>query len=172
MPGSQLATAAGGGAGAPSPPAAPLSRADRRARIALGLTGLASVAAALADRYALPIMIVLVCGVVFAAAHRWLLAWRTMVGEITLVILSIPIKRCALPVNLPLQLEPYRLLVLAVGPGLAGSLLIDERLKWRSTPFDAPIAMLVVAILVSVLTRSGHIMDIGLGSYVTRYIMF
>src|SRR5689334_13123161 len=126
MPGSQLATAAGGGAGAPSPPAAPpLSRADRRARIALGLTGLASVAAALADRYALPIMIVLVCGVVFAAAHRWLLAWRTMLGAIILVILFIPIKRYELPVNLPLQLEPYRLLVLAVGAGLAGSLLID-----------------------------------------------
>src|SRR3954451_18903474 len=124
MPGSQLATAAGGGAGAPSPPAAPLSRADRRARIALGLTGLASVAAALADRYALPIMIVLVCGVVFAAAHRWLLAWRTMLGAIILVILFIQIKRYELPVNIPIQLEPYRLLVLAVAAALPGSLLI------------------------------------------------
>lgn len=156
------------------PPAAkpPLRKADRLARFGLAAAVLGAFGAVAADVYPLPVVIAIVTCIVFAAAHRWLLAWRTMLGSIILVILFIPIKRYELPVHLPLQLEPYRILVLATGAGLIGSLLIDERLKWRKTPVDAPIAMLVVAIALSVMTRSDHILGHGMNEYVARYCLF
>jgi polysaccharide biosynthesis protein PslJ len=166
----QLLTAGAPGTGANAP--APLRKADRLAGLFLGACVLLAFAAVATDKIAAPAVAGITCLVIFAASHRWLLAWRTMLGAIILVILFIPIKRYELPVNLPLQLEPYRILVLATGTALVGSLLIDENLRWRPTPFDFPIAMIVLALLLSVLTRSSHILDEGVGEYVFRYCLF
>lgn len=173
MRGPELLTAGAQGAGAQAPASPEAARrAERRAKIFLGGCAAAALGAVAADKLALPVVGALALLVMFAASHRWLLAWRTMIGAIIVVILFIPIKRYELPVNLPLQLEPYRILVLATGAALVGSLLIDERLKWRPTPFDWPIAMIVVAITLSVLVRANHVLGEGLGEYVFRYCLF
>jgi hypothetical protein len=172
MEGQQLATAVAGGVGAPPPAAAQLRRVDRFTYAALALAALLGVVAAGSGVHTFPIMVLITTALTFAAAHTWLLQWRTMLGAIVLCILFVPIKRYELPVSLPMQLEPYRLLVLGVGAGMAASLLIDQRLRLRPTGLDAPLAMIAVAMVLSVLTRSGHILSEGLGKYSFRSISF
>src|SRR6266576_2676395 len=46
-----------------------------------------------------------------AIAYKRVLAWRSLIVLIILVILFIPMKRYSLPASLPFNLEPYRLLV-------------------------------------------------------------
>jgi hypothetical protein len=150
----------------------PLRRVDRLTYTALGAAVLLAMAAAASGVHTIPILLVITGCLTFAAAHAWLLSWRTMLGAIVVTILFIPIKRYELPVNLPMQLEPYRLLVLGVGAGMLASLLIDSRLQLRKTGLDAPLAMLTVAMILSVLTRSGHILGEGLGKYSFRSISF
>jgi O-antigen ligase/polysaccharide polymerase Wzy-like membrane protein len=162
MQGTELAPAAG----------LPLRRIDLAAYAGLALAATGAVASAALNVYPLPVLVAIAAVLAFTALHRWLLAWRTMLGGIVLVILVIPIKRYELPVSLPLQLEPYRLLVGGVGAALAGSLLIDQRLKLRATGLDGPLVMLGAAILLSVISRVGHIMGEGLTGYVIRNAMF
>jgi hypothetical protein len=171
-----LAPAAAAGAAHDAPPAAarrlPPRRIDRLTVAGLILAALLALLAAASGVHTLPIMLLIVAALTFAAAHAWLLSWRTLLGAIILCILLIPIKRYELPVNLPMQLEPYRLLVLGVGAGMLGSLLIDNRLQIRATGLDAPIAMIALAMMLSVLTRSGHILGEGLGKYSFRSVSF
>ncbi|QEC50084.1 hypothetical protein FSW04_22590 [Baekduia soli] len=150
----------------------PLRRIDVGAWLGLALGAAVAIGAVAADVHPLPVVVGVTAATAFVAMHRWLLAWRTMLGAIIVVILFIPIKRYELPVNLPLQLEPYRILVGLVGCALLGSLLIDHRLRWRATGLDGPIAMLLLAMILSVLTRGGHILGGGLSQYVIRYMMF
>jgi O-antigen ligase len=150
----------------------PLRRIDRLTYTALALAILLALAAAASGVHTLPILLVITAAITFAAAHTWLLSWRTMLGAIVVTILFIPIKRYELPVSLPMQLEPYRLLVLGVGAGMLASLLIDSRLQLRRTGLDAPLAMLALAMALSVLTRAGHILGEGLGKYSFRSISF
>jgi hypothetical protein len=162
-------------AGASAGPAGrrpPLRRVDRLTFTGLGLAVLLALGAAASGVHTLPILLAITASISFAAAHTWLLQWRTMLGAIVVTVLFIPIKRYEFPVNLPLQLEPYRLLVLGVGTGMLASLMIDRRLQLRATGLDAPLAMIALAMVLSVLTRSGHIVGAGLGSYSFRNVSF
>src|SRR4051794_8492582 len=117
----------------------PLRRVDRLTFTGLGLAVLIALGAAASGVHTLPILLAITASISFAAAHTWLLQWRTMLGAIVVTVLFIPIKRYEFPVNLPLQLEPYRLLVLGVGAGMLASLMIDRRLRLRATGLDAPL---------------------------------
>jgi polysaccharide biosynthesis protein PslJ len=86
---------------------------------------------------------------VFALGYRALLSWRAALTTLLLVVLFIPIRRYALPGNLPFQLEPYRLLVLTLGLGWFASLLVDPSVRLRRSGFEAPIALIVIGILAS-----------------------
>jgi hypothetical protein len=166
----QIPTVAPAGPTGPIDP--PLRRADRVAYAALILAVLIALAAAAMNLQPLIVVLGLTCCLAFTAAHHWLLAWRTLLGGIILTILFIPIKRYDLPVHLPLQLEPYRLLVGVVGLGMLASLLIDSGLQIRPTGLDAPLAMLFLAMVLSVLFRSSHILSEGLTKYSFRSITF
>ena len=52
-----------------------------------------------------------VAGLVLVAYQRVLLAWQTMLGLILVVILFIPIRRYTVGGNLPIELEPYRIVI-------------------------------------------------------------
>ncbi|HWH96192.1 MAG TPA: O-antigen ligase family protein, partial [Baekduia sp.] len=145
---------------------------DRLTILALLAAVVLALGAAAGGFHALPITLLITSCLTFAAAHTWLLQWRTMLGAVVLCILFVPIKRYELPVSLPMQLEPYRLLVLGVGAGMLASLLIDRRLRLRATGLDAPLAMLALAMLLSVMTRSGHILSEGLSKYSFRSVSF
>jgi polysaccharide biosynthesis protein PslJ len=88
-----------------------------------------------------------------AISYRVMLAWRSLVSLIVLVILFIPIKRYVLPASLPFQLEPYRLVVFLICLGWATSLLIDPRVRLRRTPFDAPLFAYLACIGFSLLAN-------------------
>lgn len=91
----------------------------------------------------------LALGVVLVVWHQTLFRWRSLMVLILLVILFIPIKRYTLPASLPINLEPYRLVVFFVALGWMTSLLIDPRVRLRKTPIDGPLALFALFALLS-----------------------
>ena len=92
-------------------------RSERALWIAVGIGVLVVLAAAVLRVQANPILAAVVLPLVLVAYQRTLLAWQTLLGLILLVILFIPIRRYTVGGGLPVELEPYRLL-LARGAGL------------------------------------------------------
>ena len=82
--------------------------------------------------------------------RRALLAWETLVAGIVVLVFLVPIKRYGLPGDLPLDLEPYRLLVAAVMLAWLGALLIDPRVRLRRGALDLPLLAFVASVLASV----------------------
>ena len=95
----------------------------------------------------------LALGALLAVAYRGLLTWPMLVGTTIVVVLFVPIRRYRLPGDLPFELEPYRLLVALIVAGWLVSLLVDTRLTLRRSGFEAPIALIVVAISASLLVN-------------------
>lgn len=91
----------------------------------------------------------LAVGVVLIVWHQTLFRWRSLMVLILLVILYIPIKRYSLPASLPINLEPYRLIVFFVAVGWITSLLIDPRVRFRKTPIDGPLILFAFVALIS-----------------------
>lgn len=104
------------------------------------------------------------------AWHRTLLRWDSLAVGIVLVILFIPIKRYQLPAALPFDLEVYRLAVILVLAMWVGALLVDPRVRLRSTVFDGPLVLIVVGTLASELANPGRVNE--LGSYVVKSLTF
>lgn len=107
---------------------------------------------------------------IFAVAHRTILAWRSLLTLVILVILFVPIKRYALPVELPFQLEPYRLIVLLVFAAWSTSMLIDRRVVARHTSFDRPLAAFIFAALASEVVNISRFTS--LQAEVTKQLIF
>jgi hypothetical protein len=102
-----------------------------------------------------------VAGVVLATvAYRWALQWHVLLAGIILVILFIPIRRYALPGNLPFELEPYRLVVALIAAGWVASLLVDPRVRLRRSGLEAPLVLIVIAILGSLLVNPGRVSSV------------
>src|SRR5688572_11354878 len=104
------------------------------------------------------------CGIaltVLFVGHRTLLQWQMLVAGVALIILLIPIRRYSLPGALPIDLEPYRLMVLLVVAAWAGSLLIQRDTVTRRTGLEGPIFAFCLAMGVSVIFNVGRISDLG-----------
>jgi hypothetical protein len=104
----------------------------------------------------LPVQIVapVVCLVVgIAVTYRFALSWRALVGFLIGVILFIPIRRYTLPVQLPFNMEPYRLVVIVVAAGWVVSLLVDPRVRTRPTGFRAPLLLFTFGALGSIIAN-------------------
>jgi polysaccharide biosynthesis protein PslJ len=83
--------------------------------------------------------------------------WRVLVGVLILIIVFIPIRRFYFATGLPIQLEPYRVVVaLLLGAWLA-ALLVDERLRLRKTGFEGPALIVALAALGSVLANATRV---------------
>ena len=65
------------------------------------------------------------------------------------MILFIPIRRYTVGGGLPIELEPYRVLIAIVLGCWFCALAADPKVNWRPTGFAAPIITLLVAILGS-----------------------
>jgi O-antigen ligase len=98
------------------------------------------------------------------------LRWPHLIGALILVILFIPIRRYALPANLPFQLELYRLVVGLLVLGWFAGLLVDSRVRFRRTGFEAPIAVILGALIASVLANPGRVA--GASAEVNKALMF
>jgi hypothetical protein len=110
--------------------------------------------------------------VVLAIARPTVLEWRTMILGLLLIILFIPIRRYSLAANLPFQLEPYRAWVMVLAGLWATALLLDRRLRVRSTGLEAPLTLLGVAVLGSIVTNFDSITREDLSAEIIKKLTF
>lgn len=110
--------------------------------------------------------------VISAVWYRSLLAWKSLLAVLLVVILVVPIRRYALPGSLPFELEPYRLLVAFIAAGWLASLLVDRRVHLRRSVFDAPLLLIAVSIPASVIANGGRIHELGVSEIVAKKLTF
>jgi hypothetical protein len=157
----------------PSAVALPLGGGERTPRASAGVivAGLVLLAlAAVAGLKVITVVPAVLLLIVFALGYRALLSWPAALTALLLVVLFIPIRRYALPGNLPFQLEPYRLLVLTVAIGWFASLLVDPRVRLRRSGFEAPLALIVTGVLGSEIANPGRVN--GLGKDIAKTLTF
>jgi O-antigen ligase len=82
--------------------------------------------------------------------------WRWVVSAILVVILFVPMRRYVLPVNLPFELEPYRILVALVLLLWAASLLAQPDMALRRSGLDGPMLLFAFALVASDLANPGR----------------
>lgn len=100
---------------------------------------------------------VVILAVFAAATYRWALQWHVLVIATILVILFIPIRRYALPGDLPFELEPYRVVVALVAAAWVSSLLIDRRVRLRRSGFEGPLLLFAFAALGSLVVNPARV---------------
>lgn len=109
---------------------------------------------------------------VLVLRYRSLLSWQGLVAGLFLVILLIPIRRYRMPVELPFELEPYRVVVALVAAAWITSLLIDPRVRLRRGGFEAPLVLFAVGAVGSVLANDARITSLGVESKVVKELTF
>jgi polysaccharide biosynthesis protein PslJ len=90
------------------------------------------------------------------AVRRPLVPWERLLALLVLVILFVPIRRYELPIEIGFQLEPYRVLVALIVLAWLASLLVDSRVRLRSTGFERPLGLILVAVFASVIVNPGR----------------
>jgi hypothetical protein len=78
--------------------------------------------------------------------------------------------RYRLPGSLPFGLELYRVVVAACVLAWAASLLVDSRVRLRSTAFDRPLVLIGACVLASEITNPGRVN--AYGSHVIKSLTF
>lgn len=138
---------------------------DRRgaaAQAALLILIIGLVAALVVTDRGLHRVVPLLAGVaVLVPLVGWGARSRNLLAGLVLVILFIPIKRYALPGNLPFQLEPYRVFVAAFAMVWALALLADRRVRLRATGIDAPLLAVLVTTLFSDLVNLSRVRPVS-----------
>ena len=155
----------------------------------------ADVSATAARRHQLELLVAAGAGLVIAASavsgHRpevvapaaallvvlvtWrpaVIEWRALIVGLFLVILFIPIRRYTLAVNLPFQLEPYRVYVFLLAAAWAAFLLLDRRLRVRATGLELPFALLGIAVVASIVTNFDSIAREDLSTEIVKKLTF
>ncbi len=107
-----------------------------------------------------------------ASRYGALTRWHVLLGAVVAVILFVPIRRYQFGVDLPFDLEPYRIAVGILVALWLSALLIDPSVRLRGTAMDAPLAFFAFTVLGSVVVGIGHIEELGLASNVLKKILF
>jgi hypothetical protein len=131
-----------------------------------------AVATATTRFQANPALALLVGTLVVVAAHRYLLAWPALLGAVIVVILFVPIRRYSLAGELPIALEPYRLLLAGVLLAWMLAVLVDPETRWRRTRLEAPLLGFAVALLASLAFNVGEIGAEGLFNPIVKQVSF
>jgi polysaccharide biosynthesis protein PslJ len=131
--------------------------AERALWLVLALGVLIALATAALRVQANPILGAMVFALVIVAFQRTLLAWQTMLGAILVVILFIPIRRYTVGGGLPIELEPYRILIAVVLACWFCALAAAPEVRWRATGLEAPIGLLLLSILLSLVANIGAV---------------
>lgn len=98
------------------------------------------------------------------------ITWPKILAALIVVILFIPIRRFTVAGNLPFQLEPYRILVMAIVAAWLAALVADPRVRLRKTGLEGPVAVIVGAALISVAANPDRVTP--LSSEVEKALMF
>lgn len=141
------------------------------AAVLVGSVGLLAVSVAEDKRISLVAPFVLLIALI-AAGYRTLFRWESLLGGVVLVIFFIPIKRYTLNTALPFNLEPYRLMIAFVALAWITSLLVDKRVRLRSSGLEPPIALFAFAALASVAVNDSSIAAAGVTTEVVKTLTF
>jgi len=124
----------------------------------------------------------LVVGVLALAAsvivifRRALLNWTTVLFLLAGIIMFIPVRRYTLPIDAPVQLEPYRVVVVLLVAALATALVTRPGMARARVPFGVPISVFVGSLLVTFLinlvplTRSQPV-EVSLGHLTQTFLL-
>ena len=99
-------------------------------------------------------------------------SWRVPLVALVLVIVFIPIRRYTMPVELPFELEPYRLLVAVLALVWLVSLLVDPRVRLHRSGLELPLVCFLFAAMASVLVNDASITQQGLDISVVKSLTF
>jgi polysaccharide biosynthesis protein PslJ len=105
-----------------------------------------------------------------AATYRHTLRWRNLMAATVLVMMFVPARRYAIGGGLPIQLDPYRLIVAVLALGWLTSLLIDPAVRWRRSGFERPLGLYVFAVVASLGLNGGRVA--AASSVVTKLLIF
>src|SRR5919106_1479373 len=94
------------------------------------------------------------------AVKRPVISWTNVLMALLLVVLFIPIRRYRMPIDLPFQLEPYRVLVILIVGGWLASLLVDRRVRLRRSGLEGPVAAVMVTTVGSILVNGGRVSEL------------
>src|SRR5213078_4920888 len=111
------------------------------------------------------------CLVALAVTARSYLRWSSLLGLILFTIMLIPIGRYSLPMNLPFQLEPYRVIVGLVLFGWIASLLVDPSVNFRSSRLHLPVFAFSLVIILSLVTNPVRVSDYN-GEVIKKLMFF
>lgn len=109
---------------------------------------------------------------VAALAWRTLLRWEGLLGALILVVLFVPFRSYELPSALPFNLDPYRLLVAFVAVGWLASLLVDPRVRLRSSPLLAPLLAFAGVCTLSIVLNATRVQELGVGGDALKQLTF
>lgn len=115
---------------------------------------------------------VVAAATLLAVGYQRLLQWKMLAIGLLLVILLIPIKRYKIPGDLPFELEPYRVAVMLMIAAWFVSLLVDRHVRLRASGFEAPLMLLVLAAIGSIIANSARITELGVDSHVLKELTF
>jgi hypothetical protein len=113
----------------------------------------------------------------FAAAltptvGRHVESWRVLLSVLVVVIFAIPIKRYEFPVNLPFDLEPYRMVVLLLAGLWLAALLVDPRVALRRSVLDLPLVAFFLALMISDCVNISVVRELGVDVTVVKALSF
>jgi hypothetical protein len=94
--------------------------------------------------------------------RRYVFTWTAAIVTLAAVIMFVPARRYAIPIPLPFQLEPYRLVVVIVIVALVVALIVNPEVRWRPVAFGWPIAIFLVTVLVSFVVNGMPLANAGL----------
>ncbi|HEV8687467.1 MAG TPA: O-antigen ligase family protein [Gaiellaceae bacterium] len=104
--------------------------------------------------------------------HARVLSWKSLLALTIAIILFIPIRRYTMPGSLPFELEPYRLMVAFLGAGWMVSMLVDNRVRLRSSGLEAPLVLFGFGALASIVVNTGHINALAVQDVVLKKLTF
>jgi O-antigen ligase len=128
------------------------SAPDRPSRRRVVLAAVVLAAAALGAVLLMPPMIAAAALALLALLvlfRRHVFTWNAMIIGLAAVIMLVPARRYAIPIPLPFQLEPYRLVLGIVIIALVASLILKPEVRWRPVAFGWPIGIFLATIAVS-----------------------
>jgi polysaccharide biosynthesis protein PslJ len=101
-------------------------------------------------------------GLVIAVAalgltYKRLFTWPSMLTAVVLCMFIIPMDRYNIVGHLPIQMEPYRVLVLMIMLAWFSTMLIDSRVRMSKTGFEGPVTLICIATLGSLVVNPGRV---------------
>jgi len=136
-----------------------------RGRLVIGALVLTTVA--LAAAVLLPPLIggaLLLTVALLYLARRVVFSWVGGLGILLAIVMFIPVRRYALPIPLPFQLEPYRVVLALLIVAVAGALLLDRSRRWQPIAFGWPIGIFIASLVISIPANGPSLVEQGLAS--------